>query len=68
MQRLRKQLASELDRTTIVLGLGLLLMAAGCWWIWRPAGLVVPGAVLTWLTLPARVPFIAAPPEPRRKP
>lgn len=65
---MRKRLASELDRTTIVLALGVILIAIGCWECWKPAALLVPGAILTWLTLPARVPFIASPPEPRRKP
>ena len=38
----------------------LLLIAGGFWLMpsWRAAALLVPGAVILWLALPARTPFI----------
>lgn len=50
--------------------LALILIAAGFWQAWRPGAALVPGAVLLWLVLPSRRPFIARPddaPAARRK-
>jgi len=50
---------------------GLVLVAIGFWDLWRPGAFLVPGAVLLWLALPARYPFVTRHgPEPetaRRK-
>jgi hypothetical protein len=57
----------------ILLAAALLLIGAGLWQAWRPGALLVPGAVLLWLTLPTRAAFFRrsthTPPVPeRRKP
>jgi hypothetical protein len=50
----------ELDADVILLLTALLLIATGFWNWWRPGAYVVPGLVLLWLTLPARLPFVAS--------
>jgi len=42
----------------ILLILGVLLMAAGCWFLWWPLALVVVGVVCVWIALPPRLPFV----------
>jgi hypothetical protein len=56
------------EEVAIYLALGL--MAAGCWQVWAPGACLVPGAVMLWMYLPQRQPFITRPPAPiaRRKP
>lgn len=55
----------EIDE--ILLVAGLVLLVVGLWpWI-GAAACVVPGAVLVWLSLPAREAFIARPLEEPRK-
>lgn len=39
--------------------LGLALVAAGLWSVWRPGAYLAPGLVLVWSSLPSRAPFIA---------
>lgn len=39
---------SSLSRFDILALVGLLLLSAGAFWIYAPAGLVVPGVVLLW--------------------
>lgn len=64
-QRIRK--AIDLDRADALVIVGLLLIAAGCWDVWRPGSLIVPGAVLIFYALPTRPPFIHRPEQkPRR--
>lgn len=48
----------EVDADVVGLGLALALLAAGLWpdLGWR--ALAVPGAVLLWLVLPSREPFV----------
>lgn len=43
--------------------LGLLLVAIGAWLAWRPAGFLVPGAVILWIALPERASFIVRAPD-----
>jgi hypothetical protein len=39
----------------------LLLIAVGFWDLWRPGAFLVPGAVLLWIWLPVRKPFVHRP-------
>ena len=50
--------ASEFGRDEVYLGAGLLLIAYGCWDLWRPGSFLAPGGVLLWIALPCRSPFI----------
>lgn len=43
----------------ILLIVALVLVGAGCWQVWRPAGLIAPGLVLLWIAMPSRAAFIA---------
>lgn len=38
------------------------LIAWGCWPVWQPGSFLVPGAVMLWLYIPSRRPFIERPP------
>ncbi|MCP1832820.1 hypothetical protein [Bradyrhizobium sp. USDA 4545] len=38
---------STFDARDAVLAFGLVLLAAGLWFVWPPASLIVPGAVLS---------------------
>lgn len=38
--------------------LALALLGTGCWWIAKPAGLIVPALVMLWLYAPTRAPFV----------
>lgn len=40
----------------------LVLIAWGCWFVWKPAAGIVPGIVMLWLYIPPRKPFIDKPP------
>jgi len=53
----------------ILLILGVLLVAAGCWFLRWPLALVVVGIVLVWIALPPRLPFVTRfpPDRPRRR-
>ncbi len=52
--------AIGVEEALIYTALGLL--AAGCWQVWQPGACLVPGAVMLWLYLPSRRPFIERPP------
>lgn len=41
----------------------LALIAAGCWFVWKPAAGLVPGVVMLWMYLPPRKPFIEQQPS-----
>jgi len=67
--RLRAALASArqaigLDDLVFVLALALLSLGVGM--VWIPGGLIVPGAVLLWLVLPSRAPFVTRPPVSKK--
>ena len=49
----------------ILLITGVLLMAAGCLFLWWPLALIVVGIVLVWVSLPPRLPFVTRSPEGR---
>lgn len=49
-----------IEEVTVYTALGLI--AWGCWQVWQPASFLVPGAVMLWLYLPSRRPFIERPP------
>lgn len=46
---------------------GLVLIGVGLWNLWRPGVFIVPGAVLVWIALPERKPFIERRPLPPAK-
>jgi hypothetical protein len=58
LRRFRRRLQRELDAPMLSLALGIVLLAIGGALCWRPAGFLVPGAVITWMALPARLPFV----------
>jgi hypothetical protein len=60
-------ITSLVGANEIYIGAGLVLVSIGCWLVWRPAAFLVPGAVLLWMALPARLPFIVDPRKPRRE-
>jgi hypothetical protein len=51
----------------LVLAAGVILIAIGCWDLWRPGAFLVPGAILVWISLPARTGFIARPSDSEQK-
>ena len=53
--------AIGVEEALIYTALGLL--AAGCWQVWQPGAFLVPGAVMLWLYLPQRAPFIKKEPQ-----
>lgn len=62
--------------TAIVAGIGLdevlfvvalLLLAAGLWSLVGWPALIAPGAILLWVTLPTRRPFVDRPARPARR-
>lgn len=56
----------EIGSDEILIGAGLGLIAAGLWDVWRPGALIVPGAVLVWIGLPQRAPFVSRPVLPKK--
>lgn len=54
------------DELTLLVGLGLL--TAGVWPVLGVSSLAVPGAIVVWLVLPARLPFVHRPQEPVSRP
>ena len=60
-------IAREIGREELVLCAGLALVAGGFWLVWTPGALLAPGAVLVWLSLPPRRPFVARPVDAPRK-
>jgi hypothetical protein len=55
-------IATLIGPDEILLALALVLIAAGCWKVWRPAAFLVPGFVLLWIAMPSREAFIARSP------
>lgn len=47
-----------IDGGDVLLVVGLILVTCGLWDISRPAALVTVGAVLIWIALPPRSPFL----------
>ena len=64
-RRFRKALGGQLDELALAVGLGL--VTVGLWPSIGLLALVVPGAVIVWIVLPARGPFMARPPAPRAR-
>jgi hypothetical protein len=67
---LGKRLAALVGVDDVVLVLGLVLLTVGLWPVLERVALAVPGAVLVWLVLPQRVPFVLreqAPPGAGRR-
>lgn len=62
LRQLVRAIASEVGRDELVLLLGLVMVAAGLYDVWRPGSLIVPGAILVWQALPSRAVFISRPP------
>lgn len=58
-------LAKAIGPDTAVHALGLVLLGLGAAQVYRPAGLIVPGALLVWWTLPSRPGFIVPPRGPQ---
>lgn len=53
--------ASAIQFDEILLATGLGLLAYGAGQAWAPAGALVPGAILVWMTLPKREGFLRRP-------
>jgi uncharacterized membrane protein len=51
MARIWTYLAGAVDGRDLLLGLGLILLAVGCWQVWPPAALLAPGSVLTYIAV-----------------
>lgn len=47
------------DEAVLLTGVGCL--TAGAWSVFGPPALIVPGAILVWLGLPARLPLVLRP-------
>ena len=58
-QRSSQALTRVVDE--LVLTAGVVLIAIGCWDLWRPGAFIVPGVILVWISLPARTGFIDRP-------
>ncbi len=70
MLRFRKALSTAFAMFTSVFGIeeaavytAIVLLAEGCWQIWKPGAFLVPGAVMLWMYLPPRKAFVEK--EPR---
>lgn len=61
-------LADAIDKEDVLTLLGLILVASGLWSVSRAAALLVPGAILLWMFVPSRPPFIERAPRERRPP
>lgn len=57
---------ASLDKDDVFTVIGLALVAGGMWLWLRPLALIVPGAVLLWVFLPSRPPFVDRPPAANR--
>ena len=72
MRKVVASIAAAFGPEEILLIIALLMVAGGCWFVWWPAALIVPGAVLLWLALPSRQPFVyrapVTPPKATRRP
>jgi hypothetical protein len=56
--------------TELLLAGGLAGLAVGSAQVWPPLGWLVPSAIVTWIALPTRTPFITRPPadtDPARR-
>lgn len=53
-----RQLATSIDKADVLLLIGLGLLSSGLWQVSTAAALAVPGALLVWLALPSRPPFL----------
>lgn len=53
----------SIDADEVLLTLGLALITWGLWPLVGVCALIVPGAVLLWLALPSRAPFVTPPAE-----
>lgn len=54
-------LATAIGFDELVLAVGLVMVAASLWPAIGRLALLLPGAVLVWISLPAREPFVAKP-------
>lgn len=51
------------ERQELGIVIGLAVLCAGLWMVSPAAALVVAGAVLLWMHLPSRTPFVHRPPD-----
>lgn len=51
-------LADALGLDELLFGAGLLLIGVGMWRVWQPGAFIIPGAILVWISLPQRKPFL----------
>jgi len=57
LKALTRWLASMVDFEDILLGIALLAVVVGLWWIYKPAALIVPGAaIIGWSLWRHRIP------------
>jgi len=64
--RVATAIASEIGRDEIYFYGGLVLVAIGCWDLWRPGAFIVPGVALIWVSMPCRAAFVDRPQEPKK--
>ena len=60
-------LAPLVGAEELLLLVGLVLVSFGLWSVWKPGAFLVPGAVLVWIALPSRSPFVARPSEETKR-
>jgi hypothetical protein len=69
--RLWRAWASAVGMDELLLAVALVLLTAGAWPVLEWVALVIPGAVLLWVALPSRAPFVARgsaePPDASRR-
>lgn len=58
LEAVAARIRSEIGADEIVLTCGLGLLTAGLWTLCGWSALIAPGAVLTWMALPGRAPFV----------
>lgn len=63
LQVIGRAIVSVIGIEEVAIYTALALIAWGCWFVWKPAAGIVPGAVMLWLYLPTRKPFIERPPS-----
>lgn len=59
-------LVTDVGPDGAILATGLLLLAYGAYLVFPPAGFALPGAILVWITLPARPAFVIRPAAMKR--
>jgi hypothetical protein len=62
-RRIAAAVTSVIGPEECAIYLALALLGTGCWWIAKPAGLIVPAVVMLWMYVPTRARFVETKPQ-----